>query len=50
MSLVQSPNAVVMICPWNFYSNPETSRDNAFQNITNNDDKDISGLAKKSST
>ncbi|MEG3755457.1 citrulline utilization hydrolase CtlX [Psychromonas arctica] len=47
MSLVQSPNAVVMICPWNFYSNPETSRDNAFQNITNNDDKDISGLAKK---
>ena len=47
MSLVQSPNAVVMICPWHFYSNPETSRDNAFQNITNNDDKDISGLAKK---
>ena len=47
MALVQSPNSVAMVCPWNFYSNPETSRDNAFQNITNNSNKDISGHAKQ---
>ena len=47
MSLVQSPNSVAMICPWNFYSNPETSRDNAFQNIASNDNKDLSECAKK---
>lgn len=47
MSLLQSPNAVAMICPWNFYSNPQTSKDNAFQNIANNNDKKISSLAKK---
>jgi hypothetical protein len=47
MSLVQSPNAVAMVCPWNFYSNPETSRDNAFQNISNNNNKDLSALAKQ---
>lgn len=47
MALVQSPNAVAMVCPWNFYSNPETSRDNAFQNITNNSNADISGHAKQ---
>lgn len=47
MSLVQSPNAVAMVCPWNFYSNPETSRDNAFQNISNNNNKDLSGHAKQ---
>jgi len=47
MSLVQSPNSVVMICPWNFYSNPETSRDNAFQNIESNEDKDLSKSAKQ---
>ena len=50
MALIQSPNAVAMVCPWKFYSNPETSRDNAFQNITNNDNKDISGHAKKEFT
>ena len=47
MSLVQSPNSVVMICPWNFYSNPETSRDNAFQNIASNEDDNLSETAKK---
>jgi len=47
MSLVQSPNSVVMICPWNFYSNPETSRDNAFQNIESNENKDLSKSAKQ---
>ena len=47
MSIVQSPNSVVMICPWNFYSNPETSEDNAFQNTSFNEDKDLSGSAKE---
>lgn len=47
MALVQSPNAVIMVRPWKFYSNPETSRDNAFQNISNNSHEDISGHAKK---
>ena len=47
MSLVQSPNAVLMVCPWNFYSNPETSRDNAFQNIAKNENKDLSKSAKQ---
>lgn len=46
MALIQSPNAVVMVRPWKFHSNPETSRDNAFQNITSNDDKQISEKAK----
>lgn len=47
MSIVQSPNSVAMICPWNFYSNPETSGDNAFQNTSFNKDKDLSGSAKQ---
>lgn len=47
MSTVQAPNSVVMICPWNFYSNPETKTDNAFQNTSLNEDKDIKGSAKQ---
>ena len=31
MSLVQAPNAVVMVRPWKFHPNPETAADNAFQ-------------------
>ncbi|MFT7587587.1 MAG: hypothetical protein ACI9EW_004031 [Cellvibrionaceae bacterium] len=31
MSLVQAPNAVVMVRPWKFHPNPETTADNAFQ-------------------
>ena len=31
MSLVQSPNSVVMIRPWRFHPNPETAADNVFQ-------------------
>jgi len=31
MALIQAPNAVVMVRPWNFHSNPETASDNAFQ-------------------
>ncbi len=31
MSIVQAPNAIVMVRPWKFYSNPETAADNAFQ-------------------
>lgn len=42
MALIQSPNAVVMVRPWKFHSNPETSRDNAFQNILSNDNENIS--------
>lgn len=47
MSLVQSPNSVVMICPWHFYSNPETSTDNAFQKTCHNGNKDLSSHAKQ---
>jgi len=31
MALIQAPNAVVMVRPWKFFSNPETAIDNAFQ-------------------
>jgi len=31
MALIQAPNSVVMIRPWHFHPNPETSGDNAFQ-------------------
>ena len=31
MSLIQAPNAVVMIRPWTFLANPETAEDNHFQ-------------------
>lgn len=31
MALIQAPNAVVMVRPWQFFSNPETAVDNAFQ-------------------
>ncbi|APW64744.1 amidinotransferase [Poseidonibacter parvus] len=34
MSLIQSPNTIVMVRPWKFCSNPETSDDNAFQKIS----------------
>lgn len=42
MALIQSPNTIIMIRPWKFHSNPETSRDNAFQNISSNDNENIS--------
>lgn len=47
MSLVQAPNAVVMVRPWKFYPNPETEADNAFQvkNCTSPDES--ARLAKK---
>lgn len=31
MALIQAPNAIVMVRPWKFFSNPETACDNAFQ-------------------
>ncbi len=31
MLLIQAPQAVVMVRPWRFHSNPETADDNAFQ-------------------
>lgn len=34
MALIQAPNAVVMIRPWRFHSNPETATDNAFQKVS----------------
>ena len=31
MALIQAPNAIVMVRPWKFFSNPQTACDNAFQ-------------------
>lgn len=41
MSLIQAPNAVVMVRPWRFHSNPETADDNAFQKTDSSDDVDL---------
>ena len=48
MSLVQAPNAVVMIRPWRFHSNPETASDNAFQktDLSNTEDS-VAEVASK---
>ncbi len=43
MALIQAPNAVVMVRPWKFFSNPETAADNAFQK-TGLDQQDSLGL------
>ena len=43
MALIQAPNTVVMVRPWQFYSNPETASDNAFQN-NNSHSKDDNAL------
>lgn len=46
MALVQAPNAVVMIRPWRFHSNPETATDNAFQKLTPDNPIDVASHAK----
>lgn len=46
MSLIQAPNAVVMVRPWHFHSNPETAEDNAFQNTNRNSEMEVSLNAK----
>ena len=46
MSLVQSPNSVVMIRPWRFHPNPETAADNAFQRTAPDSQSDTSVQAR----
>ncbi|NQY94786.1 MAG: amidinotransferase [Campylobacteraceae bacterium] len=46
MALIQAPNTVVMVRPWQFYSNPETASDNAFQKNNNKSKDDIALLAR----
>ena len=46
MSLVQAPNAVVMIRPWHFHPNPETAGDNAFQRKIPSPELDVPSLAR----
>lgn len=38
MALIQAPNTIVMVRPWQFFSNPETAKDNAFQQTSAEDD------------
>lgn len=45
MSLLQAPNSLVMVKPWKFCSNPETSHDNAFQKVSSSNE-DISLKAR----
>lgn len=45
MRLMQAPDAVVMIRPHHFCSNPETRDDNAFQTLSNRDPAATSGAA-----
>ncbi|WP_372884338.1 citrulline utilization hydrolase CtlX [Shimia sp.] len=45
MRLMQAPDAVVMIRPHHFCSNPETRDDNAFQTLSNRDAAATSGAA-----
>jgi len=47
MSLVQAPNAVVMIRPWNFLPNPETAVDNAFQQDSEMPANEVSKQARQ---
>ena len=46
MALIQAPNAVVMIRPWRFHSNPETATDNAFQKTDAAPDANVAILAR----
>lgn len=39
MGLIQSPKHIVMVRPWKFKSNPETTSDNAFQKQSTVDDE-----------
>ncbi|MGB1287436.1 MAG: arginine deiminase-related protein, partial [Aggregatilineales bacterium] len=47
MSLMQSPNAIVMIRPWHFHPNPETAADNAFQRSALPGDTDVADRARR---
>ncbi|WP_458699704.1 citrulline utilization hydrolase CtlX [Sulfurospirillum sp. 1307] len=44
MALIQAPNAIVMVRPWKFFSNPETVSDNAFQKENT---ENIENISKK---
>ena len=46
MALIQAPNAVVMVRPWKFFSNPETAVDNAFQKTEAADLSNVSQRAR----
>jgi len=46
MALIQAPNAIVMVRPWKFFSNPETTCDNAFQRKNTDSIENISKKAK----
>ncbi len=46
MALIQSPNAVVMVRPWKFHSNPETASDNAFQKTDLNSNENVASNAR----
>lgn len=47
MSLLQAPNAVVMIRPWRFHPNPETAADNAFQRVSPQCDDEVANQARR---
>ena len=47
MALIQAPNAIVMVRPWKFFSNPETACDNAFQRENADSIENISFKAKE---
>lgn len=47
MSIVQAPNAVVMIRPWRFHPNPETAADNAFQRESPDSDDEVATHARE---
>ncbi len=46
MSLIQAPNAVVIIRPWTFFANPETAADNHFQQESESSKKEVALQAK----
>lgn len=47
MSVIQSPNTIVMVRPWKFCSNPETADDNAFQKSSSLNEINTSNKAKE---
>ncbi len=47
MSLIQAPQAVVMVRPWQFSPNPETAEDNAFQKQGDNSTGALSAQARE---
>ena len=47
MSVIQSPNTIVMVRPWKFCSNPETADGNAFQKSSSLNEINTSNKAKE---